>query len=111
MNNIINSTSKHLIVAPSPTYVPNSGQSAGIVRYNTVLQVMEVYDGISWRPIANHISIGMTYEAEQALVWATEKMKEEKELKEKLEKFPTLKEAYEQFKIIEALVINYEEEN
>jgi hypothetical protein len=37
-------------------------------------------------------------------------MKEEKDLKKKLEKFPTLKEAYEQFKIIEALVINYEEE-
>jgi hypothetical protein len=35
-------------------------------------------------------------------------MREEDELKAKMEKYPTLKSAYEQFKMIEALV--YEEE-
>jgi hypothetical protein len=36
-------------------------------------------------------------------------MHEEKELKAKMEKYPTLKSAYEQFKMVEALV--YEDEN
>jgi uncharacterized pyridoxamine 5'-phosphate oxidase family protein len=71
-------------------------------------QQMEVYDGNMWINISQNASIGLSWTADEAIRWAGEKMAEERELKAKLEKYPSLKHAYEQYKIIEALV--YEEE-
>jgi hypothetical protein len=102
-------TSPHLTgSAYSAPHVGNNGQSAGSVRYNTMTQQMEVYDGNSWINISQNASIGLSWTADEAIRWASEKMAEERELKAKLEKYPTLKHAYEQYKIIEALV--HEEE-
>jgi hypothetical protein len=92
----------------STPYVGNNGQSAGTVRFNTMTQQMEVFDGSSWINISQNVSVGMSYEADDVLRWAGLKMREEDELKAKMAKYPTLKSAYEQFKMIEALV--YEEE-
>jgi hypothetical protein len=91
-----------------PPQIYNTGQSAGEVRYNTTTQQMEVYDGSNWISITQTATVGLTMPAEEAIRWAQEKMVEEAELKAKMEKYPTLKSAYEQFKMIEALV--YEEE-
>lgn len=103
-------TSPHLTGSVySAPYVGNNGQSAGNVRYNTMTQQMEVFDGNSWVNISQNASIGLSWTADEAIRWAGEKMKEERELKAKLEKYPALKHAYEQYKIIEALV--YEEES
>lgn len=102
-------TSPHLTGSVySAPYVGNNGQSAGSVRYNTMTQQMEVYDGNSWINISQNASIGLSWTANEAIQWVQEKMKEESALKAKLEKYPTLKHAYEQYKIIEALV--HEEE-
>jgi hypothetical protein len=89
-------------------YINNGGQSAGEMRYNTSNQLVEVYNGNIWQNISEHITINLTPDAEEAIQWATIKMQEESALKAKLEKYPTLKSAYEQFKMIEVLV--YEEE-
>jgi hypothetical protein len=86
----------------------NTGQSAGAVRYNTDTQYMEVYDGTNWISISQTATVGLSWEAEETIRWAQTKRVEETELKAKMEKYPTLKSAYEQFKMIEALV--YEEE-
>ena len=88
----------------SAPYVGNNGQSAGNVRYNTMTQQMEVFDGGSWINISQNVSVGMSYEADEVLRWAGYKMREEAELKAKMEKYPTLKSAYEQFKMLEILV-------
>ena len=102
-------TSPHLTGSTYSTpYVSNNGQSAGNVRWNTMTQQMEVCDGNNWINISQTASIGLSWTADEAIRWASEKMAEERELKAKLEKYPTLKHAYEQYKIIEALV--YEEE-
>jgi hypothetical protein len=102
-------TSPHLTgTTYSTPYIGNNGQSAGSVRYNTMTQQMEVFDGNSWLNISQNASIGLSWTADEAIRWASEKMKEERELKAKLEKYPALKHAYEQYKIIEALV--HEEE-
>jgi len=90
-------------------WIPNNGQSAGEVRFNTSNQQMEVYDGSSWYVVSQNVSVGMSYEADEVLRWAGLKMREEDELKAKMEKYPTLKSAYEQFKMIEALV--YEDDS
>lgn len=92
----------------SAPYVGNNGQSAGNMRFNTTTQQMEVFDGSMWISISQNVTVGMSYEADEVLRWAGYKMREEAELKAKMEKYPTLKHAYEQFKMIEALV--YEEE-
>ena len=109
MINNLTVTSPHLTTsAYSSPHVGNNGQSAGNVRYNTMTQQMEAFDGYNWVNISQNVSIGLGYEAETTIKWASEKMAEERELKAKLEKYPTLKHAYEQYKMIEALV--YEEE-
>ena len=78
------------------------------MRYNTMTQQMEVFDGVSWINISQNASIGLSRTADEAIRWAQERMHEDRDLKAKMEKYPTLKSAYEQFKMIEALV--YEEE-
>jgi hypothetical protein len=88
-------------------HIGANGQSAGQMRYNTSLQQVEVYDGVAWIMVSQNISVGLSYEADEVLRWAGLKMREEDELKAKMKKYPTLKSAYEQFKMIEALV--YEE--
>ena len=102
-------TSPHLTgTSYSAPYIGNNGQSAGNVRWNIMTQQMEVSDGNNWINISQNASIGLSWTADEAIRWAGEKMKQERELKAKLEKYPTLKHAYEQYKIIEALV--HEEE-
>jgi epoxyqueuosine reductase QueG len=88
----------------SAPFIGNTGQSAGEVRWNINSQQMEVYDGSIWQTISQNVSIGMSYETDEVLRWAGYKMREEAELKKRMEKYPTLKSAYEQFKMVEALV-------
>jgi hypothetical protein len=89
-------------------HIGNNGQSAGTVRWNTSGQQMEVFDGIAWITINQNVTIGMSNEADEVLRWAGYKMREEDELKKRMEKYPTLKHAYEQYKMVEILV--HEEE-
>lgn len=103
--------SSHLIVQHHVPYITNYNTTCGLageVRFNLTLQTMEVFDGSIWQQVQQNASIGLTSSAESAMNWAIRKMAEEAELKEKMEKYPTLKSAYEQFKMVEALV--HEEE-
>lgn len=105
----IQSLSPHVTVDYySPPYVGGNSQSAGQMRFNTNTQQVDVYDGNNWISMSQNVTVRMSFTAEEAIRWATEKMKEENELKAKMEKYPTLKSAYEQYKMVEALV--YEEE-
>jgi hypothetical protein len=109
MINHLSITSPHLTTSSyQAPYIGNNGQSAGNMRYNTMTQQMEVFDGSIWISISQNVTVGMSWTAEEAIRWAQEKMQEESELKAKIEKYPTLKHAYEQYKMVEALV--YEEE-
>jgi hypothetical protein len=92
----------------NPPNIYNTGQSAGEMRYNTNTQHIEVYDGTNWISISQTPTVSLSYEAEEAIRWVRDSMVKEAKLKAKIEKYPTLKSAYEQFKMIEALV--YEEE-
>jgi hypothetical protein len=88
----------------SMQHIGNNGQSAGTMRWNTSGQQMEVFDGTTWISINQNVTVGLSYEAEEVLRWAGYKMREEDDLKKRMEKHPTLKHAYEQFKMIEILV-------
>jgi hypothetical protein len=93
------------VTNPYQPHLYNNGmQSAGTMRYNVNSNVVEVYDGANWQVVSQDASVGLSTDAEKAIEWVKEKMQEEVLLKAKMEKYPALKDAYEQFKIIEALV-------
>ena len=97
-------TSPHLTGSTYSTpYVGNNGQSAGNVRWNTMTQQMEVCDGNNWINISQNVSVGLTMTADEAIRWADEKRREERDLKERMEKNPGLKDAYEKFQIMDIL--------
>ena len=54
----ITSNSDNLLSSSySPPYINNNGQSAGQIRFNTMTQNMEVYDGVSWISFSQNVSI------------------------------------------------------
>jgi len=88
---------------PSSMYVGNQ-QSAGMLRYNTQNNHMEVYDGTNWMKFGSNASIGLTREAEEIMRWARDKMREDREFDALCREYPTLQDAYERLQIVKALV-------
>lgn len=77
---------------------------AGQLRWNTNTNEMEINDGVIWRSLgASNTTVSLTTDAQEALTWAVTKMKEERELNQRIERHPGLKDTYEKFKIMEAL--------
>ena len=96
-----------------PSIYNNSGYNsggatsfAGQVRYNSQAGGMEIFDGTSWQRVGDSIAqVGLSPEAERILEWAQRKMDEEQELKARMERHPGLKDAWEKFKIMDALTL------
>ena len=100
----LNSSSTYITV--QNPYLPTTymnGMNVGQVRYNPTMQQLEVYDGSQWLMISNGATVGLSYEADSAIRWAIEKQQQEAELKIKIERYPALKDAYDKFKMMEAL--------
>ena len=74
----------------SAPYISPGTQSAGMVRYNTNMQTMEVYDGVAWRDLSTNLEIGLSNEAEEIIAWARKKMLKEARIDELCEKYPGL---------------------
>jgi hypothetical protein len=87
----------------SAPYINMSNPSAGMIRYNG--SQMEVYDGNGWLPMASHQTIQLDARTQELLSWADRKMKEEVDLMRRIEQHPGLKDAYEKFKIMDALTL------
>ena len=95
--------------APTPTFSPGA-QSAGMVRYNTNMQCMEVYDGIGWQTIYTaHPTVDLAPASREAVEWAMRKQQEERKLKDMMERHPVLQELHDKFEMMKVLC--YEEEN
>lgn len=78
----------------------------GTVKFNTVNQMLEVYNGSTWNPVPQKnpdFTLIWTQEFQDIMQWAEDKMKEEKQLQEKIKKYPALQKAYQDYKILEAL--------
>jgi hypothetical protein len=84
---------------PINPYIPPGGQSAGMVRYNTNMNNIEVYDGQVWKEISNgYASVALTGEAEALLDWARKKRDEEMQFEALAKEHPAVKAAYENMK-------------
>lgn len=76
-----------------PYIIP--GTQAGQVRFNTNLNIMEVYDGSAWQNIEGHAEVGLNHDAERILDWANKKMQEEAEYEKMAEDHPAVRAAME----------------
>lgn len=92
---------------PASVYVGNQ-QSAGMLRYNTQLNRLEVYDGTNWLMFGSNSMIGLSPEAEEIMQWARKKMAEDRALDTLLKKYPALRELHEQFLVMRTLVTESE---
>lgn len=81
----------------SAPYISPGAQGAGMVRYNTNSQTMEVYDGVSWKELSTNIEVGLSAEAEATIDWARRKMLEEARIDELCKKYPGLGKARDNF--------------
>jgi hypothetical protein len=89
---------------PATTYINTSSgyMNVGDVRYNTSIQRLEVYDGNMWVELnTSHASVGLTPDAERALDWANQKIREEAELDRLAESNSTLADLVEQKKALD----------
>lgn len=85
-------------------YINTSMLSAGQVRYNGSTQNIEVYDGTTWLTMTGSSPIvQLDPRAMRVLDWAEKKMSEEEDLERRMKDHPGLKDAYEQFKVMDAL--------
>lgn len=88
----------------SAPYISPGSQSAGMVRYNTNSQAMEVYDGVAWRELSTNIEMGLSAEAEATIDWARKKMLEEARIDELCKKYPGLDKARANYETFLAMV-------
>jgi hypothetical protein len=117
----VNGAGRYVMVQggfPATTYI-NTGSgymNVGDVRFNTNIQMLEVYDGNRWIEMnTSHASVGLTPDAERALDWANRKIAEEAELDKLAESNATIADLVEQkkaldhkIKMVQTLVKTYE---
>ena len=84
--------------SPMNPYISPGGQGAGMVRYNTNMNYIEVYDGISWKEISSYANIALSGEAELLLDWARKKRDEEIQLESLAKEHPAINLALDNLK-------------
>lgn len=102
----ITATGKYIQVngGAGSTHINNYGNAQGVgnVRYNTINQNFEIYDGNNWVTFnAGYSQVGLTGEAESLLDWVRVKRLEEEYLNKEAETYPVLKDLLLQKKDIE----------
>lgn len=79
------------------SYAGNNNPSTGIVRYDGQTQALQVHDGSMWHNLPTSTPlVELSYDVHELLKWAKKKRDEEYNLKELVEKHPTLEAAKQQ---------------
>ena len=100
-------------ISPVP-YISPGSQSAGMMRYNTNSQNIEVYDGVGWQSIPNdYATVSLNADAESLRDWARQERDRQNKREQLIKDKPNLqkamdavKRAEENFDILAALVGN-----
>lgn len=86
-------------------YISPGAVGAGMMRYNSNMNCMEVNDGNSWRSLeTSFANVELTGEAQAILDWARKKMAEENKINELCEKYPGLRKARDNYEVFLKLV-------
>jgi hypothetical protein len=84
-------------------YISPRAQSAGMTRYNTNTQNLEVYDGNTWLTMSTTSQVSLDVSTLEVVNWAKKKMAEESRLEDLMKKHPGLRDTYEKFELMKAL--------
>jgi len=84
--------------SPMNPYIPPGGQSAGMLRYNTNMNMVEVYDGQTWKEVSSYANVSLTLEADALLDWARKKRDEEAQLEALAKEHPAINIALDNLK-------------
>lgn len=104
--------SAHVVVNGGDTSVPYVTQNInnpmqGMLRINGT--DMQVFDGSSWIGMnTSYATVALSPTADEVIYWAKRKMAEERDLEARMKRHPGLRQAYEQFKIMDALTMEEE---
>lgn len=85
-------------LSPVP-YINSGAQSAGMMRYNTSSQCVEVYDGAGWQQLGGgYVQVGLNPDAEALLDWARQERDRHWQREQLINKNPALQKAWEAIK-------------
>jgi hypothetical protein len=107
--------SAHVVVSGGNTSVPYVNSNAnnpmqGMMRING--SDLQVFDGSNWLSMStSYATVALSPTTEEAIDWVKRKMQEEKNLHERMKQHPGLKQAYEQFKIMDILTLEEDKKN
>jgi hypothetical protein len=80
----------------SSAYISPGAIGAGMIRWNSNTNCLEVNDGNMWKTLdMGYATVGLSLEAESLLDWAKTKMQEEQEMKKLAEDHPAVAMALE----------------
>ena len=102
----IHSSSKHIQIGTGYSNVPPispGAQSAGMLRYNTSSNTIEVYNGVAWFGVETATDIMLSPVAQQAMDWAIKKMEEDSRLQSLMARHPGLKDLNDKFEMMKVL--------
>jgi hypothetical protein len=107
--------SAHVVVNGGNTSVPYvnlnlNNPMQGMMRING--SDLQVFDGSNWLSMStSYATVALSPTTEEAIDWVKRKMQEEKNLHERMKQHPGLKQAYEQFKIMDILTLEEDKKN
>jgi hypothetical protein len=102
----INTSGRYITVAGgsvSAPYINPNNQSAGMMRYNTMTNQIEVYDGSMWLTLStSYATVELNPDAESLLEWARRERDKQLKREHLIQNNPALQKAYEAIKKAEA---------
>jgi hypothetical protein len=102
----INSSGPYITVHSnmSGPYISPGAQSAGMVRWNSSSNSMEVYDGNAWMALGAWADITLTPEMVEIIEWAKRKRDQELHVEQLAAQHPGIRDLKEKLDIMLALV-------
>ncbi len=98
----INSSNRYITVnggSPNNPYISPGSVGAGMLRWNSNMNNMEVNDGVSWKTLEmNYATVELTPETEALLDWARQERNKQRTREDAVRKNPALQKAYEAIK-------------
>lgn len=102
----IHSRTDHIQIGNGYSTVPPmspGAQSAGMLRWNTSSNSIEVYNGVAWFSVDTTTDIFLSPVAQQALDWSIKKMEEDSRLQSLMARHPGLKDINDKFEMMKIL--------
>jgi hypothetical protein len=102
----IHSSTNHIQIGNGFSNVPPispGAQSAGMLRWNTSSNTIEVYNGVAWFGVETTADISLSPVAQQAVDWSIKKMEEDLQLQSLMARHPGLKDLNDKFEMMRIL--------